>query len=272
MNTLESNRYTAVWRQFGQSVPRPRAILAISAHWFISGTAVTAMAQPRVIHDFYGFPQALFDFDYPAPGAPEVAEEIAAAVRPAYIGLDTDSWGLDHGTWSVLAHMFPKADIPVVQLSIHAGEDIGYHFELGKRLAPLRDSGILIVASGNVVHNLRRLDRHLSDSAFDWADDFDKQVKLIMTERPHELLNIVDHLAYSLAVPTPEHFLPLPYVAGLAAADGHPAKVLVEGGVMGALTMTSFVLGYDPIVTPSSEEGGRSMSKPSDIPPEDTNT
>lgn len=272
MNTLESNRYTAVWRQFGQSVPRPRAILAISAHWFISGTAVTAMAQPRVIHDFYGFPQALFDFDYPAPGAPEVAEEIAAAVRPAYIGLDTDSWGLDHGTWSVLAHMFPKADIPVVQLSIHAGEDIGYHFELGKRLAPLRDSGILIVASGNVVHNLRRLDRHLSDSAFDWADDFDKQVQLIMTERPHELLNIVDHPAYSLAVPTPEHFLPLPYVAGLAAADGRPAKVLVEGGVMGALTMTSFVLGYDPIETPASEEGGRSMSMPSDIPPEDTNT
>jgi 4,5-DOPA dioxygenase extradiol len=272
MNTLESNRYTSEWRRFGQDVPRPRAILAISAHWFISGTAVTAMAQPRVIHDFFGFPQALFDVDYPAPGAPDVAEEIAAVVRPDFIALDTDSWGLDHGTWSVLAHMFPKADIPVVQLSIHAGEDIGYHIELGKRLAPLRDSDILIVASGNVVHNLRRLDRQFSERAFDWADDFDQQVKLIMTERPDDLSSIANHPAYALAVPTPEHFLPLAYLAGLADADAHPAKVLVDGGVMGALTMTSYVLGHDPVVAPAPEDGTRSMSMPSAIPPEHTNT
>lgn len=272
MNTLESNRYTSAWRQFGESLPRPRAILAISAHWFIGATALTAMAHPRVIHDFYGFPQALFDFDYPAPGAPDIADEIAAVVRPSFVALDTDSWGLDHGTWSVLAHMFPKADIPVLQLSIHAAEDIGYHVELGKQLAPLRDSGILIVCSGNVVHNLRRLDRLMPDGAFDWADDFDDHVKTIMTERPEDLLNIAAHRAYSLAVPTAEHFLPLAYLAGLAAADGQPAQVLVEGGVMGALTMTSFVVGCDPVVTPAHEDGAQSTSMPVEIPPEHTNT
>ena len=270
MNTLESNRYTAAWREFGESLPRPRAILAISAHWFIAATALTAMAYPRVIHDFYGFPQALFHFDYPAPGAPEIAGEIAAMVRPGFVALDSDSWGLDHGTWSVLAHMFPKADIPVLQLSIHAGEDLGYHVALGRQLAPLRDNGILIVCSGNVVHNLRRLDRLRSDSAFDWAEDFDNRVKAIMTTHPEELLNIGSHPAYSLAVPTPEHFLPLAYLAGLAAAEGKPAQILVEGGVMGALTMTSFVVAGDPVKR-VHEDGKESMTMPMDVPPEQTN-
>ncbi len=272
MNTLASNRYTSAWRQFGESVPRPRAILVISAHWFINGTALTAMAQPRVIHDFYGFPQALFDFDYPAPGAPDIAEEIAAVVSPSFVALDRDSWGLDHGTWSVLAHMFPRADIPVLQLSIHAGEDIAYHFELGKRLAPLRDSGILIVGSGNVVHNLRLLDRHLADGAFAWASSFEEEVKSIMTTQPEALLRIGAHAAYAQAVPTAEHFLPLAYIAGVAAAEGRPAKVLVEGGVMGSLTMTSFVMGCDPVIDNTFDDGAPSMSMPADIPPEHTNT
>lgn len=271
MNTLESNRYTAAWRSFGQSLPRPRAILVISAHWFIHGSALTAMSAPRVIHDFYGFPQALFDFDYPAPGAPGIAEEIAAAVRPNFVALDRDSWGLDHGTWSVLAHVFPQADIPVLQLSIHAGEHLAYHIELGRRLAPLRDSGILIIGSGNVVHNLRRMDRTTPDAAFDWAEDFDREAKDIMMGDPAQLGRLADHPAWRLAVPTPEHFLPLAYIAGLALADGKPASVLVDGGVMGSLTMTSFVLGCDGVAGAGADGGSPSAAIPDGIAPDQTN-
>lgn len=272
MNTLEANRFTAAWREFGKSLPRPRAILAISAHWFINGTALTAMSQPRVIHDFYGFPKALFDFQYPAAGAPQVAEEIADLLKPSYVALDFDSWGLDHGTWSVLAHVFPKADIPVLQLSINAGENFSYHFELGKKLAQLRERGILVIGSGNVVHNLRQLDWNLKDQAFDWAEDFDAEVKAVMTTKPENLANVTKHPAYSIAVPTAEHFLPLAYLAGLFAASGQPSKVLVEGGSMGSITMTSYVIGGGEISRPQLTEAAASLPNPADIPPQQTNT
>jgi 4,5-DOPA dioxygenase extradiol len=243
MNTLEANRFTDAWRAFGESLPRPRAIVCVSAHWYIRGTAVTAMPKPRVIHDFYGFPKELFAFDYPAPGAPDVAAEVAEIAKPTTAGLDHGSWGLDHGAWSVLAHVFPKADIPVVQLAIDASRDIAWHMELGARLAPLRERGVLILGSGNVVHNLGRIDFRRPDAAFDWGERFDAEVKAIMTSAPGELPSAAKHPDYALSVPTNEHFLPLAYLAGVCVAAGKPATAFAEGCTMGSISMTSYVLG-----------------------------
>ncbi len=270
MNTLEVNRFTREWRDLGQRLPRPRAILCVSAHWFIHGSAVTAMRQPRVIHDFYGFPRELFAYDYPAPGSPEVAAEVAEVVKPSYVGLDADSWGLDHGTWSVLAHMFPAADIPVLQLSINASEPMDYHVDLGARLAPLRERGVLILGSGNVVHNLRMMDRQRVDSAYDWGESFDAEVRRVMTTEPGTLPAVERHAAYAMAVPTPEHFLPLAYLAGLCRAAGEPAQPFAEGGTMGSLTMTSYTLGMPaPEPAPGDDADGSSM--PARVPPQQTN-
>jgi 4,5-DOPA dioxygenase extradiol len=240
MNALDRNRYTEAWKAFGASVPRPRAILVVSAHWYINATALTAMAHPRTIHDFYGFPEELFAIQYPATGAPDIAEEIADAVKPSWAGLDKESWGLDHGTWSVLVHAFPKADIPVLQLSINAQESFDYHFQLGAQLARLRTRGILVVGSGNVVHNLRRIDRAQPDTAFDWNRRFDDAAKSLMISSPADIGRLRDHPDYSLAVPTPDHFIPLLYIAGLAAADGKRSEVLIDGYAMGSLSMTSY--------------------------------
>lgn len=272
MNTLEDNRYTAAWREFGRSLPRPRAILCISAHWYINGTAVTAMPRPRVIHDFYGFPRELFDFDYPAPGAPEVAEEIAEAVKPAFVGLDHDSWGLDHGTWSVLAHVFPKADVPVLQLSLHGGQDAGYHMDLGARLAPLMRRGIFIAGSGNVVHNLRRIDFHRPDLAYDWCERFDAEVKRIMTTEPQRLPEVASHRDFAASVPTAEHFLPLLYLAGICRATGEKAQPFVEGCTMGSISMAGYVVGGNaPRPAPHGDRAAP-LPDPRIVPPEDTNT
>jgi 4,5-DOPA dioxygenase extradiol len=266
MNTLEINGFTQAWRALGKELPRPRALLVISAHWFIGATAVTAMAKPRTIHDFYGFPQELFDFEYPAPGAPDVAQEVADVVHPLWLGLDQDQWGLDHGTWSVLAHMYPEADVPVVQLSINALKPLDYHVELGRKLAALRERGILIVASGNVVHNLGRIQWKQPDLAFDWAERFDDAVVEQLASEPGDILKVTEHSDYALAVPTPDHFIPLLYIAGLAADEG-PMDALVRGYAMGSISMTCYGLG----TRLGCQDAGGAAELPDGVPADQTN-
>jgi 4,5-DOPA dioxygenase extradiol len=243
MNALEHNRYTEAWRAFAASVPRPRAILAISAHWYINATAVTAMSNPKTIHDFFGFPDALFAVRYPAPGDPQLASEVVEVADPTWVGKDFDSWGIDHGTWSVLVHMFPDADVPVLQLSIDAGKPLEYHVALGAQLAELRRRGVLIVASGNIVHNLGILDWSQPDAGSNWARAFNGSAMELMTTAPGKIGELRDHEHYGLAVPTPDHFLPLMYIAGLADEAGTTAAVLVDGYAYGSLSMTSYTVG-----------------------------
>jgi 4,5-DOPA dioxygenase extradiol len=218
-------------------------VLVISAHCYTNAAAVTAMARPRTIHDSYGFPDQLFAFDYPAPGSAEVAELVADTVEPRWVGLDRDSWGLDHGTWSVLAHMFPAADVPVVQLSINALQPLEYHLDIGARLAPLRSHGVLVVASGNVVHNLRRIAWDTPTTGVDWAQRFDAAATSAMLDTPGDILKLTEHHDYPRAVPTPDHFVPLLYIAALAAVTTETPDVLVEGYAYGSLSMTCFTLG-----------------------------
>ncbi|HEU4820828.1 MAG TPA: 4,5-DOPA dioxygenase extradiol [Qipengyuania sp.] len=268
MNTLERNAYTEQWRRIGEELPRPRAILCVSAHWYFGATAVTAMSRPRTIHDFYGFPEELFAFDYPAPGLPELAEEIAEVVKPHWVGADRDQWGLDHGTWSVLAHLFPEADVPVVQLSINALRPMEYHVELSAALAGMRRRGVMVLGSGNVVHNLHRISWNDPDGGEPWAHRFDEAARAQLAEAPGDILKLIEHPDYELAVPTPDHFIPLLYLAGLAAADGVKPEMLIEGYAMGSLSMTSYGLctGLE-----GKQVTGEAASIPSDVPPDQTN-
>ncbi|MCU1454645.1 MAG: extradiol ring-cleavage dioxygenase [Acidimicrobiales bacterium] len=269
MNALEHNRYTESWRAFGASVPTPRALLVISAHWYINATAVTAMAAPRTIHDFFGFPDELFAVEYPAPGEPEVAAEVADVAHPIWVGLDHDSWGLDHGTWSVLVHAFPDADIPVLQLSINAAKPFEDHVALGARLSALRDRGVLVIGSGNVVHNLRQVSWNRPEAGDDWAQRFDESARAIMTTDPGDVARLREHPDFARAAPTPDHFIPLLYVAGLAAAAAHPADVLVDGYAFGSLSMTSYTVGAPPVGPPPDAPGAEPERV--DIPADETN-
>ena len=267
MNTLEQNGFTNAWHRMGELLPKPRGLLVVSAHWFFGATAVTAMPRPRTIHDFYGFPPELSEFEYPASGSPEMAEEVVEAVKPTWCGLDHDQWGLDHGTWSVLAHIYPKADVPVVQLSINALKPLDYHFELGTKLASLSDRGIMVIASGNVVHNLGRVQWNKPDAAFDWAERFDDAVVRQLSDDPQSILSLTDHPDYASAVPTPDHFIPLLYLAGMAAASNSKPEALVRGYAMGSLSMTCYGVGTD---FGSHEEHG-AATLPADVPADQSN-
>ena len=242
MNTLEHNRYTEVWAMLGQQLPRPKAIVMISAHWYTRGTGVTAMQHPQTIHDFGGFPQALFDFRYPARGDAELAAQVAQLLAPTIVTLD-QGWGLDHGTWSVLAHVYPEADVPVIQLSIDATLSPSQHIELARRLAPLREQGVLIMASGNVVHNLGVMNWQPSAPAYPWAEAFNEAIKALILARDIDGLIHYRSLAGAAeSVPTAEHFLPLLYIAALMT-DDDPIQVLVDGVEGGSITMQSLQIG-----------------------------
>jgi 4,5-DOPA dioxygenase extradiol len=269
MNALAVNRYTSAWRALGAAVPRPRAILVISAHWYINATAVTAMPRPRTIHDFYGFPKELFDVQYPAPGLPELAEEVSDVVHPTWVGADVDSWGIDHGTWSVLMHAFPDATIPVVQLSINADKPLQYHLELGAQLAPLRRQGVLVLGSGNVVHNLGAMDWRLADDGYGWARRFSDESRERMLTNPTEFAALDAHADFRQAVPTPDHFIPALYFAGLAGASSAPKiDVLVDGYAYGSLSMTAYTLGA---TCPRSSEEAGVPQPPAELPPDASN-
>ena len=227
------------------------------------------MPRPRTIHDFYGFPPELFRVEYPAPGLPELATEISDAVHPTWVGADVDSWGIDHGTWSVLLHAFPDASIPVVQLSINADKPLDYHLELGAKLSPLREQGVLIVTSGNVVHNLRGMNWSLTDDGYDWAQRFDEDARTQMLTDPAEFATLDGHRDFGQAVPTPDHFIPAVYLAGLAGAAQHPqTEVLVDGYAFGSLSMTAYTLGMN---CPAGTDEGGLVQPPADLPPDASN-
>lgn len=242
MNAIEENQFVQGFRNIGKEVPRPNAILCISAHWLTKGTKVTAMEMPQTIHDFGGFPQALFDVQYPAPGSPELAKETQLILNPTQVDLD-DSWGLDHGAWTVIKHLYPKADVPVIQMSIDYSQPAQYHFELAKKLNALRDKGILIIGSGNIIHNLRLADFakiNAIDYGYDWALEARKITNKLLVDGNYEALIQYEKLpkAVQLAIPTPEHYLPLIYTLGLQQ-KGESISLFNDILLAGSLSMTS---------------------------------
>jgi 4,5-DOPA dioxygenase extradiol len=271
MNALERNAITERWRAIGEAMPRPRAIVAISAHWWIGATALTAMRAPRTIHDFYGFPPELGAFSYPAPGDPDLAAEIAEAVRPEIAGLDHDQWGLDHGTWSILAHMFPQANVPVLQLSLNGHKPSEWHVALGRRLAPLREQGVLFLASGNIVHNLRAMDWRMPDTAYAWTHRFDDAVERQLADDPAAILRVAGHPDFAKAAPTPDHFVPLLYLAGLADAAGERPSLLIKNNMMGSVSMASYALGLDLTTASAGAQVGGAATIPAGVPADQSN-
>lgn len=244
LNALQHNTYTNGWRDLGLRLPRPKAILAISAHWYIPETAVTAMPTPRTIHDFGGFPHELYQMLYPAPGDPILASRVQALLAPLSVRRD-QQWGLDHGTWAVLCHMFPQADIPVVQLSIDETQPAAFHYEVGKQLAPLREEGVLILGSGNLVHNLHAYSwgQHAIEP-FDWAVRFEERVRQLLLTGDDGLL--IDYEALGsdamLAIPTPDHYLPLLYILALRH-PGESVSFPIEGFDGGSVSMLTVNIG-----------------------------
>lgn len=245
MNAISQNSYTEVWSQIGKQIPQPKAVLSISAHWYVPATMVTAMNQPRTIHDFGGFPRELYRVQYPAPGDPALASRVQRLLEPVSVDYDTRSWGLDHGTWSVLCHVFPNADVPVVQLSIDETQPAAFHYDLGKFLVPLRDEGILIMGSGNIVHNLHAYawGEHAVEP-LDWAVRFEKQVRSFLLAGDDEPLISYEALGRDaiLSIPTPDHYLPFLYIIAARQAD-EPIRFPVEGFDGGSVSMLTVQIG-----------------------------
>ncbi len=244
MNAISENGYTEAWRRIGSETPTPKAILSISAHWFVPGTDVTATTAPRTIHDFGGFPRELYQVQYPALGDPQLARRVQTLLAPLDVKPD-DSWGLDHGTWSVLRHVYPGADIPIVQLSVDETRPAGFHYEIGRQLAPLREEGVLIVGSGNLVHNLHTYAwGGRSQDPYDWAIRFEDVAKELILSGAHKTL--VDYEALgpdaALSIPTPDHYLPLLYVLG-AAQEREAVRFPVEGVDGGSISMLAVQIG-----------------------------
>jgi 4,5-DOPA dioxygenase extradiol len=244
MNALEINDYTKGWARFGTDIPRPKAILAISAHWFAPRTSVSVTEAPRTIHDFGGFPQELYQVSYPAPGDPELARRVQDLLMPTTAARAVQ-WGLDHGTWSVLCHVYPKADVPVIQLSIDETQPPEYHYQIGKRLAPLRDENVLIMGSGNVVHNLNAYSWNRFDvKPYDWAARFENKIRALLLDAKDDLLINYEELGRDalLSAPSPDHYLPLLYVIALRR-KGEKVSFPVEGIEGGAVSMLAVKVG-----------------------------
>jgi 4,5-DOPA dioxygenase extradiol len=244
MNALQINAYTKAWAAIGMEIPRPKAVLSISAHWYIERTAITAMQAPRTIHDFGGFPQELYEVEYPAPGDSALANRVRELLSPHSADLD-DQWGLDHGTWSVLRHLYPKADVPVVQLSINRMKSASFHYEIGKKLSPLREEGVLIIGSGNIVHNLGAYAwRQPNAAPFDWAVRFEKRVRKLLLARDDDPLINYETLGNDamLSVPTPDHYLPLLYVIACRKV-GEKLSFPVKGVEGGSISMLAVQIG-----------------------------
>jgi 4,5-DOPA dioxygenase extradiol len=244
LNAIQHNAYTDAWSTIGRAMPRPKAVLCVSAHWYLPGTWVTAMTQPRTIHDFGGFPRELYEVRYPAPGDPALASRVQSLLAPVAAGRNVD-WGLDHGTWSVLCHVFPNADVPVVQLSLDETQPPAFHFELGKRLAPLRDEGVFVMGSGNLVHNLHAYGwGRRSLGPYDWALRFEDRARELIRNGEHDPLIAYESLGADarLSVPTPEHYLPLLYVLALRL-PGDDVRFPAEGFDGGSVSMTAIRIG-----------------------------
>lgn len=243
MNALASNEYTQAWRQLADSMPKPKAILAISAHWFIHGTAVTSNDKLKTIHDFYGFPPELFAIQYPAPGDPGLATRVRDLLSPIAVALD-QSWGIDHGTWSVLVHMYPTADIPVLQLSIDGTQRGEFHYQLGQQLSALRNEGVLLIGSGNVVHNLRVMQRDPDAQPYDWALEFNAHVRRCLMDREYESLIHFERGGHAaqMSIPTPEHYLPLLYILG-AQRDDDTMSIPCDGIDLASISMMTVKIG-----------------------------
>jgi 4,5-DOPA dioxygenase extradiol len=245
MNAIEDNEFSRGWQAIGKTMPKPMAIVCVSAHWETEGTWVTAMEKPRTIHDFGGFPRELYEVRYPAPGNPDLAEEIKSIMKTAEIGLD-HSWGLDHGTWGVMKRLFPLADIPMVQLSLDQAQPAAYHYGLAQELAPLRERGVLIVGSGNIVHNLGMVawdKMHEPGYGYDWALEANEKMKHFILEDDHQAL--IQYRSqgrvFDLAIPTPEHYHPLLYALALKQ-ENEKITLFNDMATMGSLTMTSLII------------------------------